>query len=270
MLQHAGRVHHEFGMYASARMPAALSSRTIQPQASCRYIAEARFIPSLSMYPSFDIGDRFIAEKMTYYQRPPRVGDIVIFKPPPFEGKQQARNWFDGENIFIKRVVATAGDTIEVRGLLHHWPRPPVHPVLAWPHCNPWVGRICTSERTHCCPLHAPACAGVPPRPRESALPCVQVKNGRVLLNGKPRSEPYILEPPEYNMARVRVPEGHVFMMGDNRNNSFDSHIWGPLPVENIKGRAAFNYWPLSKVGGIDYSLFEQPEMQPTPQLAAR
>ena len=67
------------------------------------------------MYPTFDVGDRFIAEKVTFRNRAPKVGDIVIFKPPQIDGYQKKSFWFWSDDIFIKRIAAVAGDTIEVR-----------------------------------------------------------------------------------------------------------------------------------------------------------
>lgn len=80
----------------------------------------------------------------------------------------------------------------------------------------------------------------------------IQVSRGKVFVNGQPLDEPYILEAPEYEMPVLQVPAGSLFMMGDNRNDSNDSHVWGFLPMQNAIGRAAFRFWPLNKVGPID------------------
>lgn len=79
---------------------------------ACRFIGEPRFIPSLSMFPTFDVGDRLVAEKLTYrFSRSPDVGDIIIFHPVDGVGQ---KSWL-GDDVFIKRIVGVAGDTIEVR-----------------------------------------------------------------------------------------------------------------------------------------------------------
>lgn len=79
----------------------------------------------------------------------------------------------------------------------------------------------------------------------------VQVSQGKVYVDGQALAEPYIAAPPEYEMPPVQVPAGSLFMMGDNRNDSNDSHVWGFLPIQNVIGRAAFRFWPLDKVGFV-------------------
>lgn len=152
------------------------------------FIAEPRYIPSNSMEPTLLIGDRLVVEKISYQFNQPKRGDIVVFEPP-----QQFQQQFGylPDKAFIKRVIGTPGDVI-------------------------------------------------------------QVKAGFVYLNQQPLQEDYIAEPPAYEMPKVQVPEGQLFVMGDNRNNSNDSHVWGFLPKQNIIGRAIFRFFPFDRFGQLD------------------
>lgn len=81
----------------------------------------------------------------------------------------------------------------------------------------------------------------------------VSVVQGTVYVNGHPLVEPYISAPPVANLRKTTVPEGNVFVMGDNRNVSSDSRAWGPLDVEDVIGKAVFVYWPLEQIGVVEH-----------------
>jgi signal peptidase I len=150
------------------------------------FIAEPRYIPSESMLPTLEEGDRLVVEKVSYHFQNPQEGDIVVFTPPP----QLQLLGYKENQAFIKRIIAHQGDL-------------------------------------------------------------VAVEDGKVYVNNQPLQEDYILETPYYNLSPIEVPPGYLFVMGDNRNNSNDSHIWGLLPRENIIGKAVFRFWPFNRIGNI-------------------
>lgn len=148
-------------------------------------IAEPRYIPSDSMVPTLNIGDRLVIEKVSYRLKEPTNGDIIVFEPPDILQKQG----YSKDQAFIKRIIGLPGQTIDI-------------------------------------------------------------KNGLVFIGDRPLEEDYIAELPDYFwQGPVTIPEDQYFVMGDNRNNSNDSHIWGFLPKENIIGRAVFRFWPFERIG---------------------
>jgi signal peptidase I len=163
------------------------------------FVFENFKIPSRSMEDGLLVGDHLVVNKFIFSEhwdsplhallpyRPLERGDVVVFKFP-----------LEPRRDFIKRCVALAGDTVEIR-------------------------------------------------------------DKQLFVNGLPRDEPYAVfkkdsllpntsaVPPSLrtrdNFGPYTVPPGTVFCLGDNRDNSHDSRFWGPVPVENVKGRAVLIYW---------------------------
>ena len=149
-------------------------------------IAEPRYIPSGSMLPTLELGDRVVVEKVSYRFQPVHRGDIIVFRTPP----QLELLGYDPEQAFIKRVIAEPGQQVAVH-------------------------------------------------------------DGKVYLDQKPLQEDFIAAPPNYELLELTVPPNSFFVMGDNRNNSNDSHIWGFVPAENIIGHAVLKFWPLNRLGQL-------------------
>jgi len=81
----------------------------------------------------------------------------------------------------------------------------------------------------------------------------VHVTGGYVHVDGVRLDESYIAQPPNYELAPTTVEEGTVFVLGDNRNNSYDSHAFGAVDQETLVGRADFRYWPATRWGFVEH-----------------
>ncbi len=86
----------------------------------------------------------------------------------------------------------------------------------------------------------------------------VEVKMGAVYVNGSPLDEPYIKDPPTYIFHEYEIPENNYFVLGDNRNNSGDSHTGWTMPRQSIIGKAWITIWPPGRWGLVANPLQEQ------------
>ena len=81
----------------------------------------------------------------------------------------------------------------------------------------------------------------------------VEVRDGQSIVNSLEINEPWRIDPISYTMLAMTVPENQIWVLGDNRNNSLDSHLWGPLPEEKVIGTAIWRYWPINRFGPIRF-----------------
>lgn len=166
-----------------------------------RFVAHNYVVEGGSMLPTFHQSDLVIVNRLAYRSfdlswipgvstsdwRPfgePDPGDVIVFE---YSGDPNHRD-------FIKRVIATPGQSVEVR-------------------------------------------------------------DGVVLVDGEALDEPYIAELGNYSYPLVIVGPGKLFVLGDNRNNSLDSHIFGFVDESTVIGRADFRYWPAGRWGLVSHAL---------------
>lgn len=178
------------------------------------FVVHAFLIPSQSMEPTLLVGDRLLVNKFVYRMRKPHRQEIVVFKAPSLALQKSGK---PDQTDYIKRLIGLPGDL-------------------------------------------------------------VRVENGHAFVNGKLLNEPYLqltspfggrtfpddylYETPWRDIHRnlierhwgkfwVRVPEGHYFVLGDNRFNSLDSREWGFVPYHALIGKSLIRFWPIPRIGFI-------------------
>jgi signal peptidase I len=256
------------------------------------FVVEAFKIPSSSMYPTLEIGDHIFVSKFIYgvripwtrtklFARAPERGEVIVFIYP-----------CDPDRDYIKRVVALAGDSVEVRCNIVYvnGVAVPSEMIESGDACRyddrdeatgAWKRKQCSRYRetvggaaydtfhdpqrpsrderisrgdapaegdAHDFPTRSdpfpPSCSRS--ADARAAANIVQVK-GKIIVTEASAS------PCEPQLHYV-VPAGHVFVMGDNRNNSNDARAWGSVPIENIKGKALFMWLSYEHWGPLDWS----------------
>ncbi len=174
------------------------------------YVVEAFYIPSASMVPTLLINDRVLVNKFIYRFVEPERGEIIVFRS--VDGPPPDENPIKQLVGLSERVVGFFGGTAQ--------PVQPQSPDL--------IKRV----------------VGVPGDR-------ISVRDGALFVNGERQKEPYVNSrlPDRSFFAPTTVPKNHVFVMGDNRANSQDSRVFGPVPDENIEGEAFLRFWPLDRIG---------------------
>lgn len=174
------------------------------------YAVKPYRIPSASMEPTLKVGDRILVNRISRrLGSEPSVGQIVVFRPPRGADSSPPRCGVAGE-----------GDGTDT----------PCSRPTPESSSQTFVKRVVGVSGDR-----------------------ISVRNGHVVRNGRVQAEPYARacgDGPACNLSRsVIVPDGFVYLMGDNRGASLDSRFWGPVPISWVIGEATVIYWPPGHAG---------------------
>lgn len=155
------------------------------------YVVEPYIIPSESMDPTIEVGDMVLGEKLSLKSEEPKRGDIVFFKNPDPDS---------GHGVLVKRVVATGGQTVDLR-----------------------YGKV--------------------------YIDGVEEKSRHAHGMSMPLEERYLETDVSFPYT---VPEGCIWVMGDNRENSLDSRSFGAIPIDTVYAESWIRYWPFNRIGAVE------------------
>jgi signal peptidase I len=201
------------------------------------FVAQAAVVPSASMENTIYVGDRFLVNKFIFApgpvmpflpQREIRRGDIIVFKYPSKISTD--KDIVQYKTLFIKRVIGLPGETVEVKGANVY-----VNGKVLPEYRVKTLDRNLGNDKAELKQLEYP--------PNRSGEPYTVYYSPNTLARG---DEGRAIVPTDFRYAvnkPFEVPAGQYFVMGDNRDNSADSRVWGTVPRDLVVGRAMFVIW---------------------------
>ena len=173
-------------------------------------------IPTESMLPTLEVGQRLLVDRFSHrIGGDPKLGDITVFMPPRGAELENHQCGMAGEGPSYDGGAASRRSCSQA---------------------TPGAGPKAFVKRV----------VGLPGD-------VVAVQDGHVVRNGRRADEPFAAPcggGSACDLEAIVIPPGDYFLMGDNRGNSDDSRYWGPVPRDQIIGRAVVTYWPLGRIGG--------------------
>ncbi len=194
------------------------------------FIAEARYIPSGSMLPTLQINDRLIIEKLSLRNRSPKRGEVVVFNSP-----------YSFDEVLIAKRPKPLPSAFECA--VTNLPLINLFPWSIDEACHAYIKRVVAIEGDN----------------------LKVTSEGKIFVNSELIDEPYVNNSCGISKniisncvpKEIDIPAKHVFVLGDNRANSWDGRYWpenGLLPEGEILGRAIWRFWPFHRIGNINFA----------------